>query len=135
MAAPHSTDKLNSKMWIWPSDTSGWVIGTGLYSNFIYNTDIGYCRFILYCGIVGFSIFASFFVYNAYASYRILPSIYADFSIALLILCFVIWYKVSTDIFQIYALFYCMDAELKFKGNQFLTEDKNEDSISYSGDV
>lgn len=130
-----STDKLNSTMWIWPSDTSGWVIGTGLFGNFVYKTDIGYCRFILYCGILGFSIFASFFVYNAYASYRILPSIYADFSIALLILCFAIWYKVSTDIFQIYALFYCMDAELKFKENRFLTEDKNENSISHSGDV
>jgi hypothetical protein len=103
-----STDKLSENMWIWPSDLKTWFIGTGLFDNWIYGTDIGYCRFILYCGISGFTLFALFFIYNAivfagkYKRYR-------DMFFLFFIMTFVIWLKVSTDIFIIYALLYCMD--------------------------
>ena len=50
-------------MWIWPEDQRTWLIGSGLFDNFVYSTDIGYCRFILYCGLIGFSVFAFLFVY------------------------------------------------------------------------
>ena len=60
-----STDKLNTMMWVWPEDVKSWIIGTGLFANFVYSTDIGYCRFILYCGLIGFGTFVLFFVYNA----------------------------------------------------------------------
>lgn len=55
-----STDKLNTVMWIWPENLKGWLIGTGLFANFVYSTDIGYCRFILYCGLIGFGTFIAF---------------------------------------------------------------------------
>lgn len=47
-------------MWIWPENLKGWLIGTGLFANFVYSTDIGYCRFILYCGLIGFGTFIAF---------------------------------------------------------------------------
>lgn len=100
-----STDKLNNEMWIWPEDTKTWIIGSGYFGSFIYSTDVGYCRFILYCGLVGFSVFALFFVYLAavfaekFKSYRLL-------FLFLLALTFIIWVKVATDIFFIYALLF-----------------------------
>src|SRR5690606_4428155 len=39
-----STDKLNRTMWVWPENTKTWIIGTGLFDNWVYGTDIGYCR-------------------------------------------------------------------------------------------
>jgi len=103
-----STDKLNNEMWIWPNDTKTWIIGSGLFGSFIYGTDIGYCRFILYSGLVGFSIFALFFIYNGYFFMRRSPT-YAPMFLVLIAMTFLLWIKVATDIFFIYALFFCLD--------------------------
>src|SRR5690606_27990338 len=121
------TDKLNKNMWIWPGDLKTWIIGSGRYDNWAFGTDIGYCRFILYCGIIGFSIFASFFVYNA-AVFASKYRQYQDMFFFLLILTFVIWIKVSTDIFLIYALFYCIDM---FNSHKNLHH-QDEDSLQHS---
>lgn len=102
-----STDKLNANMWVWPTDTKSWIIGTGLFDNWVYGTDIGYCRFILYCGLVGFSVFAAFFIYQTVAFSYIYPK-YIKLLLIYLILVFVIWIKVATDIFFLYALLYSM---------------------------
>jgi len=103
-----STDKLNGTMWVWPVDLKTWVIGTGLFDGWVFGTDIGYCRFILYCGVLGFVVFALFFVYNAFIFGKSNPD-YRDLFFFLLGLTFMIWIKVSTDIFAFYALFYCLD--------------------------
>jgi len=125
-----STDKLNKTMWIWPQDTKTWIIGAGLFDNWAFNTDIGYCRFILYSGLMGFAVFASFFIYNATVfsiKYRDYQHLFILFSI----LTFTTWLKVSTDIFLIYALFYNMD--ILTKGEAFSTNDDNdEDRLLYS---
>ena len=113
-----STAKLNSVMWVWPQDFKSWMIGTGLFGGYIYSTDIGYCRFILYCGLIGFGTFILFFIYNTwmfickYPSCRLL-------ALGILALSFVIWVKVATDLFLIYALFYCLDDESKKKSKLF----------------
>lgn len=117
-----STDKLNKEMWIWPETTEGWIIGTGIFGNFVYSTDIGYCRFILYCGIVGFSCFSLLFIYNSLAFMFKVPQ-YRIMFFVLGVLPFIIWIKVATDIFFIYALFYCIDS--------FSTEDPNEKTIEH----
>lgn len=104
-----STDKLNREMWIWPQDQQSWIIGTGLFDNFVYSTDIGYCRFILYSGLIGFSVFAMLFVVNAIVFMKRHANYWMFFMI-LLVLTFVIWLKVATDIFFIYAVFYCIDS-------------------------
>lgn len=100
-----STDKLNRTMWIWPKDNHTWIIGSGLFDNWIYGTDIGYCRFILYCGLIGFSVFAVNFIYHPYIFFCTFPQ-YKVLMLCLGVLSFLIWIKVSTDTFQGYALFY-----------------------------
>lgn len=100
-----STEKLNREMWIWPTTLNGWIVGTGIYDGFVYGTDIGYCRIILFCGLLGFIPFSLFFIYNginfANIYYR-----YRYMFIVFIIVTFIIWIKVSTDIFFIYAIFY-----------------------------
>lgn len=103
-----STDRLNSVMWIWPDadDYKTWLIGKATFDDWhAVGTDIGYCRFVFYNGLLGLSTFSLFFVYNAWACSQLLPG-YALFFLFLLILGFVIWLKVATDLFLIYALFY-----------------------------
>jgi hypothetical protein len=104
-----STNKLNAVMWVWPETTKAWIWGTGLFGGFIYGTDIGYCRFVLYCGLVGFSVFSMFFIYNAWAIWS-LKKIDIILALLLITLTFVIWIKVATDIFFIYALLFCLDS-------------------------
>lgn len=103
-----STDKLNREMWVWPETTEAWIVGTGIYEGFVYGTDIGYCRFILYCGLLGFSVFALLQIYNG-LYFAIKEKEYRLMFFCMILFSFVIWVKVSTDIFQFYALLYCLD--------------------------
>lgn len=100
-----STDKLNSNMWIWPTDSRTWAIGSGIFGDFAFGTDIGYCRFVLYVGLIGLSLFSLFFLYNGLSVARLFTN--ADYLALLLIaLTFVVWLKVATDIFFIFALLF-----------------------------
>lgn len=105
-----STDKLNSEMWIWPSDLKTWLIGKADFSFGGTGTDIGYCRFIFYSGLIGLFLFSIYFISNAIACARKFPA-YTYFFVFLLILGFVVWLKIPTDLFMMYALFYCMGTE------------------------
>jgi len=107
-----STDKLQSTMWIWPDNLHDWVIGTGWFGYYVYSTDIGFCRFVLYCGVIGLSMFTSFFLYNASIVYRKFND-FGFVTFLLIVLMFVIWVKVATDIFWIYALLFCLPDEKK----------------------
>jgi len=107
-----STDKLNNTMWIWPEDTETWLIGTGKFDNWAFGTDIGYCRFILYCGLIGFGSFVIFFIHNTVA----LSKYYDNFTVIALMIFItglIVWIKVSTDIYQIYALLLCADGIIR----------------------
>lgn len=107
-----STESTNilMEMWKWPEDTKGWIIGTGQFGSWLYGTDIGYCRLILYSGLLGISAFSLLFVYSAYVfitkyrRYRYMFVIFLAFT-------FIIWAKVSTDLFFIYGLLYVFDDE------------------------
>lgn len=105
-----STDKLNRIMWVWPNDTRSWILGKGLFDNWVFGTDIGYCRFTLYCGLVGLILFSLFFVYNSYSLIRRFPNV-TFFALMLLALTFVVWLKVATDLFFIYALLFWLPEE------------------------
>lgn len=120
-----STDKLNREMWVWPTDLKTWVIGSGLFDNWVFGTDIGYCRFILYCGVVGFSMFALLFIYLAILFGNQNPRYWLMF-LFFLVLTFLIWIKVATDIFQIYALFFCLD---RFVDEPIKSKDNYENSL------
>jgi len=101
-------------MVVFPDNLKTWIIGDGYFNNplnpnrFYMETDVGYLRFIFYCGLIGLSIFSIFFIYLAFACARKFPQQKQMFWM-FLILSFVGWIKVSTDIFLIYALFLCMD--------------------------
>ncbi|SKC60114.1 hypothetical protein SAMN06298215_1903 [Bacteroidales bacterium WCE2008] len=116
-----SSDKLNAVMWIWPTDTRSWIIGTGIFGNFYYSTDIGYCRFTLYCGLVGLAIFSLFFIYNGLA----VRTKFRDFNMAcimIIALTFIIWLKVATDIFLFNAILFCIDGDYDNDGNEIEPE-------------
>ena len=108
-----STDRLNEVMWVWPWSMRGWLIGYGNFASAYWGrfmTDIGYCRFTLYCGLVGLSIFSAYFIYNA----SVVAKKFRDadiFALILASLTFIIWIKVATDIFQLYALLLCLPWE------------------------
>ena len=46
-----STTELQT-MWIWPTTPQGWIIGEGRVGVFETGSDIGYCNYILYCGLI-----------------------------------------------------------------------------------
>ena len=106
-----STDILQS-MVVYPESLKTWIIGDGYMMDPVtgtyYNvTDIGYLRFIFYCGIIGLSIFTMMFLYLTATCYKMFPQEKHLF-LLLLILVFAIWAKVSTDIFLVYAIFICI---------------------------
>lgn len=94
-------------MWKWPTTDMGWLIGYGEFGGFRFGTDIGYCRFVLYSGVIGTTIFSSMFVYSAIFFWRKYPKYWAYFAL-LLAMHFVIWLKVATDLFQFWAILYVM---------------------------
>lgn len=106
-----STDKLNNLMWIWPKDQRTWLIGEGQFGLWSYGTDIGYCRFTLYCGLTGLVIFSVFFIYNGLSLIGKFPN-FIWMSLLLIASTFIIWMKVATDIFFIYALLFCTAREM-----------------------
>ena len=102
----NSTDILDT-MWVWPEDTWTWIIGQGTMGVFQNNTDIGYCNFILYCGIIGLLIFSFFFIYCHWVQTRKFQNFHIV-SLMLTALTFIVWIKVTTDIFFIDALLFCI---------------------------
>lgn len=116
-----SNESLKS-MIVFPENTKTWIIGDGYFDNpysdshyigdapvegnFYMGTDLGYLRFLFYFGIIGLIAFSMYFVVVAKVAATRLQE---DGVVAymLLILGFVIWLKVSTDIFLVFALLIC----------------------------
>lgn len=125
-----STNRLNQVMWIWPADddTKTWLIGKGVFSDWgAVGTDIGYCRFVFYCGLTGLCTFILFFVYLSYALWKKIPKINHLFFM-LFILALINWIKVATDIFLIYALFLSITSPYLYE-RFYVESEQDEDSI------
>lgn len=116
-----SNEKLKT-MIVFPDNTKTWIMGDGYFTNpyytdptyvgyqpggFYMGTDIGYLRFIFYFGFMGLFAFSYFFVVVAKNCSRKLPE-YKMLILFILILGFVIWLKVATDVFLIFALLLCV---------------------------
>ena len=104
-----STDRLQT-MWVWPTTRRGWIIGEGRMGVFQTNSDIGYCNYILYCGLIGMAIYSIYYLYNHLS----LISKFRYFTITALLLVavtFIVWAKVTTDIFLLDALLFCIDGD------------------------
>ena len=104
-----------------PEETRTWIIGDGYFDNqrndinylgdateegFYMNTDIGYLRFIFYFGLIGLVAISLVMIYAAYLSADSFP----EYKTLFWLVClanFVIWLKVSTDLFLFFCLFIC----------------------------
>lgn len=113
-----STQRL-ATMYVFPESLKTWIIGDGYFSNprntdpffigkltggYYMGTDVGYLRFIFYFGIIGLIAFSLFMFYASKTCIRLLPE-YKWMFVLILFSGFIIWFKVSTDIFLVFALF------------------------------
>lgn len=105
------------EMWsIWPTNLKTWMIGDGLFLDpndptlYYMGTDVGYARFVFFCGLLGLIVFAMLFVYLRSVLKDRLPQ-HSELFLLLLILVFAVWIKVTTDIFLIFALLLCVRPE------------------------
>lgn len=112
-------------MVVFPESLKTWLIGDGYmenprvtnpyyvgpaYSGYYMGTDIGYLRFIFYFGLPGLLLFMYFF----YKSAHICVDKFGSYKLMfwfILIVNYIIWIKVATDIFVIFALFLCISQE------------------------
>lgn len=113
------------KMIIWPDNLKTWLIGDGYFDGpsdidpyyvgprnpgYYKWTDIGYLRFIFYFGMLGLLLFIGFFI----KATHICVSRFARYKYMFIFFCLlnmVIWFKVSTDIFIVFAPFLCITQE------------------------
>lgn len=113
-----SNDKLKT-MYVFPDNLKTWIIGDGYFSNprdvdplftgketggYYMGTDVGYLRFIFYFGIAGLIAMMTFVSKAGAYCIKNLTK-YKLMFVLLLLANFIIWFKVSTDIFLVFALF------------------------------
>ena len=119
----HSNNILKN-MYDLPETTKTWLIGDGYFDDaiavdpyylgyawkgFYHGTDVGYLRFIFYGGVFFMLMFVIYMLRVAlvcmgrFKDYRLL-------FFALLILNYLVWLKVSSDLFPVFAIFLCITA-------------------------
>jgi hypothetical protein len=119
-----STDRWQT-MILWPDNMKTWVIGDGYFDGpsdtdpyyvgpanpgFYKWTDIGYLRFIYYFGLIGLALFMLYFCKVAYTcALRFIQ--FRSLFFFILLFNFILWFKVSTDLFLVFALFLCISKE------------------------
>lgn len=119
-----SNDQLKS-MIVFPETTKTWLIGDGYFNNpiatdiyftgkvtggYYMGTDIGYLRFIFYCGTIGLLAFSLYICKAVSLCMERFPT-KKLLLLFLGVLNFMVWLKVSTDIFLIFALLLMADPE------------------------
>ena len=128
-----SNDRLR-EMYVWPDNAKTWIIGDGYFENpletdvhytgettegYYMSTDVGYVRFIFYFGVLGLLLFSFLMVRVALACTRQYEGMIWMFAM-LLVLNFIVWLKVSSDLFLVFAPFLCLGY------NDNVNEDENE---------
>lgn len=113
-------------MVVWPDNIKTWIIGDGYFNNplssneyyigggigtFYMNTDIGYCRFIFYFGVIGLAAFIAYFL-NVCKICCNLHNNYKPLFILIVIANFIIWGKVASDLFVLLAPFLLITEEV-----------------------
>ena len=120
----HSNDMLRN-MYVFPDNAKTWIIGDGYFdgptntdpyyvgptmTGFYMWTDVGYLRFIFYFGLIGLAAFMFFF----FKCGQVCACKFRNYALLfwlLMLLNFLIWFKVATDIFVVFALFLCISQE------------------------
>lgn len=113
----HSSDLLVQSLgYILPDNAKTWLIGDGYFADpndpsaFYMGTDMGYIRLIFYCGLLGLAFFLVYFFCCTYVLCKREKNL-TLFFICLLIVQFIVWIKIPTDIFCFYALVLLADGE------------------------
>lgn len=128
-----STNRLMS-MVVWPDNTKTWLIGDGFFDNpdgsgFYKHTDVGYLRLIYYSGLIGLLSFIIMFVAIAYQLCNKWPK-ERLLIISLVLLQGLVWIKISTDIYQIFALLLMLlPIENTFTDTVFFDDDTENNSL------
>ncbi len=120
-----NSNNILKNMVVFPDNFKTWLIGDGYMENpldtdiyftgkafhgFYMNTDIGYLRFIFYFGILGLLAFSAYMVEVARCCIKKFPA-YTVLFIILILANFIFWFKVSTDLFVLFALFLVLPVE------------------------
>lgn len=120
-----NSNEILKNMYVFPENLKTWIIGDGYFDNpyltdpyyigpnweWGYNdTDVGYSRFIFYFGVLGLTAFCVFFCKVTSVCVKRFPT-YGIMFLLFLILNFIIWFKVSTDIFLVFAIFLMVSEE------------------------
>lgn len=111
----YSSDLLvNSIGFILPDNTKTWLIGDGYFADpndpalFYMGTDMGYIRFIFYCGVTGLAVFLAYFICCTYVLCKREKGLKLFF-LCLFAIQLTVWVKIPTDIFCFYALLLLAD--------------------------
>ena len=137
-----SNDRLMN-MYVWPDNLKTWMIGDGYFksplftnpyyigpgvgSAFYMHTDVGYCRFLFYFGSLGLILFMLYF--GKVAAICVARfSKYKQLFLLLLLFNFIVWLKVSSDLFVLFALFLCVSKD----ENEEYERNENERNILLS---
>lgn len=135
-----NSNNILKNMVVFPDNFKTWFTGDGYFENPTYmdpyyvgpshggyykNTDIGYLRFIFYFGLMGLGMFIMYFFKVANTCAERFPK-YAALFWLILAINMIVWLKVSTDIFVVFALFLCISQE---------DNDAYENSLSDSLDI
>ena len=114
-----SSNERLKNMYVFPETLKTWIIGDGYFSNpldvdpyfigkeiggYYMGTDVGYLRFIFYFGLGGLLTMCMVLYKASFFCMRKL-SLYKGMFVLLLLVNYVVWLKVSTDIFLVFALF------------------------------
>lgn len=120
-----TSNNILKNMIVFPDNSQTWLIGDGYFENPTYmdpyyvgpshggyykNTDIGYLRFIFYFGLIGLATFVFYFYKVARTCAERFPR-YATMFMLVLAINMIVWLKVSTDIFLVFAIFLCVSKE------------------------
>lgn len=119
-----SNDILLEHMVVFPDNWVTWLIGDGyaanpmdktlsffdpyytgpIYHGYYKGTDIGYLRYIFYFGLMGTMIFILFMWKSAWSCIKKFKD-YKIMFLMILLVNYIGWFKVSTDIFLVFAIF------------------------------
>lgn len=139
-----NSNNILKDMIVFPDNTKTWLIGDGYIENpysrdpyyvgpnfggYYMATDIGYLRFIFYFGLIGLVTFISYFFKVAKTCVSRFPK-YATMFWLVLAINMIVWLKVSTDIFLVFAIFLCISKE---DNEEY--ENKYENSLSDPLDI
>ena len=126
-----SNERLQT-MYVFPESLKTWIIGDGYFSNprdvdpyftgryiggYYMGTDVGYLRFIFYAGLLGLMGMTGVICKASLICQKRFPG-QKELFLLILLLNFIIWFKVSTELFVVFAPFLMIDQDEKMAYGQ-----------------